>query len=269
MVSDRIREIEAALVGHWSHLGRWASGALVDEGGVLRYETPIPHLPYNGVIRTAITGGDPDETISDVVESFQRREVPFVWWEHPSCAPGDLGSCLQRHGLTAVERVTGMSIDLDDWIGTDPPVDVRFAEVVDARGMEAYEDLIVRYWELPRESQDMVASLNRFWGPGHLPAHRWVAYVDDRAVGKALLSLAAPEGVAAVYGMSVTPEARGRGIAQGLTTTLLARARALGCQRVVLHSSEVAVNVYRRAGFVECCAMTVYATAPLWSDARH
>ena len=69
--------------------------------------------------------------------------------------------------------------------------------------------------------------------------------------------------------MSVTPEARGRGIAQGLTTTLLARAKVLGCQRVVLHSSEIAVNVYRRAGFIDYCAMTVYATAPLWSAAGH
>ena len=268
-MDEQTREIEAALVGHWSHLGRWSAGALVDEGGVLWYETPIPHLPYNGVIRTAITGGDPDKTISDVVESFQRREVPFLWWEHPSCTPDDLGCRLQRHGLTPVERVTGMSIELDDWIGTEPPADVRFAEVVGAGGMEAYEDLLVRYWELPRESQDMVASLNRFWGPGHLPAHRWVAYVDDRPVGKALLSLAAPEGVAAVYGMSVTPEARGRGIAGGLTTTLLERAKALGCQRVVLHSSKSAVNVYRRAGFIDCCDMTVYATAPLWSGADH
>ena len=117
-MDEQTQEIEAALVGHWSHLGRWPSGALVDERGVLRYETPIPHLPYNGVIRTAITEGDPDETISDVVESFQRREVPFIWWEHPSCTPEDLGSRLQRHGLTAVERVTGMSIDLHDWIGS-------------------------------------------------------------------------------------------------------------------------------------------------------
>ena len=227
-MDKQTQEIEAALVGHWSHLGRWPSGALVDEGGVLRYETPIPHLPYNGVIRTAITAGDPDETISDVMESFQRREVPFLWWEHPSCTPDDLGSRLQHHGLIAVERVTGMSIELDAGRSRTSR-DVRFVEVLDAGGMEAYEDLLVRYWELPRESQDMVASLNRFWGPGHLPAHRWVAYIDDQPVGKALLSLAAPEGVAAVYGMSVTPEARGRGIAGGLTTTLLERAKALGC----------------------------------------
>jgi len=271
-MDEQIREIEAALVGHWSHLGRWASGVLVEEDGVLRYETPIPHLPYNGVIRTEITAAaDPAAVVSAVAESFERRGVPFIWWEHPSCAPGDLGRYLEGQGLTAVERVAGMSIELEGWAkpGSELPEGVRFVEVVDARDMQAYEDLIVRYWELPPESQVMVAGLNRFWGPGYLPAHRWVAYMHDRPVGKALLSLAAPEGVAAVYGMSVTPEARGQGIAGGLTTILLERALALGCRRVVLHSSEMATDVYRRAGFVERCAMTVYATAPIWSGANH
>jgi GNAT superfamily N-acetyltransferase len=268
-LSEHTSEIEDALVGHWSHLGRWASGRLVDEGGVLRYETPIPHLPYNGVIRTAITEGDPERTIGAVVESFERRGVPFVWWEHPSCLPGDLGDHLVRHGLSAVERVAGMSLDLESWVGSDVRADVQFVEVLAAKDMEAYEDLIVRYWELPHDSQTMVAALNQYWGPGRVPAQRWVAYVDGRPVGKALLSLAAPEGVAAVYGMSVTPEARGRGIAGGLTTTLLNRAKELGCRRVVLHSSEMAVDVYRRVGFIDRCSMTVYATAPLWSGADH
>jgi hypothetical protein len=51
---DATREIEDALVGHWSHFGRWPHGALVEDGGTLRYETPIPHLPYNGLLRTEI-----------------------------------------------------------------------------------------------------------------------------------------------------------------------------------------------------------------------
>jgi len=41
-VSQRIAEIEYALVGHWSHFGRWSRRALVEESGTLRYETPIP-----------------------------------------------------------------------------------------------------------------------------------------------------------------------------------------------------------------------------------
>ena len=75
--NQQMREIEAALVGHWSHLGRWPSGALVDEGGVLRYETPIPHLPYNGVIRTAIPGGDPGAFDTVHLAAFVRRPHRF------------------------------------------------------------------------------------------------------------------------------------------------------------------------------------------------
>lgn len=262
------RDIETALVAHWSHLGRWPRGALVDDAGVLRYETPIPHLPYNGVLRTTIADGDADDVIAGVVRSFGEREVSFLWWEHPSCSPPDLGPRLEAHGLVAVEHVTGMSIELDGWSAEPPRPGVRYDEVVDAHALDAYENLIVRYWELPAESQAMVAALNRHWGPGKLPAHRWLAYVDGQPVAKALLSLAGSPGVAAIYGMSVIPEARGRGIAAGLTTTMLQRAQEHGCHRVVLHSSEMAVEVYRRAGFVERCAMTVYANAQLWSS-RH
>ncbi len=74
-----------------------------------------------------------------------------------------------------------------------------------------------------------------------------------------------PPGVAAIYGMSVKPEARGRGIAGGLTTILLRRAKEAGSRRAVLHSTEMAVGIYRRSGFVERCRFTAFATAQLWS----
>jgi ribosomal protein S18 acetylase RimI-like enzyme len=267
-VDEVIGDIEAALVAHWSHLGRWTRGALVEEAGVLRFETPIPHLPYNGVIRTRVEGEDPERVIAAVRDSFDQRGVPFLWWDHPSCSPVDLGRRLAAQGLAAVENVSGMSLELDGWRAVSRRPGVRYEEVVDEEAMQVYEDLIVSYWELPEESQTLVADLNRFWGPGRLPAHRWLAYVGDRPVGKVLLSLAGPPGVGAVYGMSVRPEARGSGIASDMTAMVLERARELGCRRVVLHSSEMAVEVYRRIGFVEHSKLTVYANAPLWSS-RH
>jgi ribosomal protein S18 acetylase RimI-like enzyme len=68
--------------------------------------------------------------------------------------------------------------------------------------------------------------------------------------------------------MSVLPDARGRGVASGLTTVLLERARDAGCTRVVLHSTDMAVGVYRRASFAERCSMDVFATAPIWTEAH-
>ena len=36
--------------------------------------------------------------------------------------------------------------------------------------------------------------------------------------------------------------------------------------RVVLHSSEMAVGMYERAGFTRQCEMPVYANAALWAS---
>ncbi|MDX6631011.1 MAG: hypothetical protein QOH00_3257 [Gaiellales bacterium] len=266
IMDEATRDIEEALVAHWSHLGRWSRGALTDVRGALCYETPIPHLPYNGVIRTHLSTAGADDAIAAVVDSFHRRGVRFLWWQHPTCTPADLGQRLEAHGLTPVEHATGMSIELDGWNWEALRPGVGYEEVLSDRAMKQYEELIVSYWGLPSESQALVADLNRFWGPGRLPAHRWLAFVDGCPVGKALLSLAGSPGVAAVYGMSVRPEARGMGIARGLTSTLLRRAQELGCHRVVLHSSELAVPVYLKSGFAKRCSLTVYATGSLWSS---
>ncbi len=127
-------------------------------GGTLRYETPIPHLPYNGILRTHLDVDEAETAIDAVLDSFRRRGVSFVWWVHPSCAPGDLGERLRQRGLAAVELVAGMSIDLDNWDPDPLPPGVDYVEVFEDDAMSAYEDLIVSYWELPAESQALVSS---------------------------------------------------------------------------------------------------------------
>ncbi len=132
--------------------------------------------------------------------------------------------------------------------------------------MRAYTDLTLLYWEIPEEERDAVAELHAAIVPGRFPGMRWLARLDRRPVGKAYLSLAGPPGVASIYGMSVRPEARGQGVAGGLTAAMMARAKTLGCHRAVLHATDVAVGVYRRTGFAPCGSATVFATAPLWTD---
>jgi len=262
-----VEEIEEALVGHWSHFGRWASGALIEDAGTVRYETPIPQLPYNGVVRTWIRHG-PEEVIERVLDSFSGRDVDFVWWHHPSAVPRNLGDRLTAHGLGLAEEAIGMSLDVRARSRREPsPSSVRLVEVNDRNQLRSYAELIFRYWEVPAESHALVEELNSYWGPARAPVHRWIVLDDSGLpIGKALLSLAAPPGVAAIYGMSVMPEARGRGVASALTGTLVDRAEALGCHRVVLHASEMAIGVYERAGFVKQCELPVYASAALWAS---
>jgi hypothetical protein len=54
---DAVADVENALVAHWSLFGRWRAAELRDQDGLLSYETPIAHLPYNGVIRTRLGNG--------------------------------------------------------------------------------------------------------------------------------------------------------------------------------------------------------------------
>jgi ribosomal protein S18 acetylase RimI-like enzyme len=49
-------------------------------------------------------------------------------------------------------------------------------------------------------------------------------------------------------------------IAQGVTH---------GARRVVLHSSSMALSLYRRLGFVERCRLPVYATDALFGTHHH
>ena len=68
-----IEETEAALVAHWSLLGRAPRGALHDENGIRWYETPVPSLPYNGVVATRLPDGpDADAAIARVLAASGR-----------------------------------------------------------------------------------------------------------------------------------------------------------------------------------------------------
>src|SRR6266568_383675 len=122
-------EIEGAFTAHWSLFGRWTHGQLHDENGVLWFETPIKHLPYNAVIRTQIEE-DADAAIARVLERFRARDVEFFWLVHPSAKPDDLSKRLAAHGLEPVEPATGMSLELADWQRAELPPGVVYREVL-------------------------------------------------------------------------------------------------------------------------------------------
>jgi ribosomal protein S18 acetylase RimI-like enzyme len=262
-----VDEIEDALVIQWSHFGRWPRGRLYENDELVRFETPIRHLPYNGVIRTRLANSSStDRRIADVLDSYRECDVQLFWLDHPSATPRDLGVRLEGQGLQPVETMHCMSLELDRWIPIPAPADIAVDEVRDDAALEVYTDLTLRYWEIPDEDGQLVAEVHRYWGPARAPGARFLARLGGEAVGKAYVLPNRPRGVASIYGMSVVPEARGRGVARLLTETLLTRARRSGCRRVVLHSTDRAHSLYRKVGFEDRCEIAVFATAQFWSD---
>jgi GNAT superfamily N-acetyltransferase len=261
--AERVATIERSFVTHWSHFGRYPGAALHDEDGVLWYESPIAHLPYNAVIRTRIDG-DAERVVAGVAARFRERGVPFMWVRRPSDTPDDLDALLRAQGLALVEEATGMDLDLDRWRPEPVPEGVTIVDGGSGDALRDYETLIRTYWSVPEDARELIERMNRHWAGDNSPGARYVAYAGDVPVGKLFLNLVDLP-VIAVYGVAVVPEGRGRGVATALMNAAIAHGRDLGATRVVLHSSEMAHGMYVRMGFVPRCPFLAYATEPVFT----
>ena len=259
-------DCEAALAAHWAQLGRLPGGTLREDDELVWFQTPVRRLPYNGVVRTRLADVDADAVITKVLAVMRARGAELWWALHPSATPHDLGERLAAAGMQAVERMNYMTLDLEGWT-PPPPKDARLstAPVTDPDGERAYTELTFLYWEVPPAEREAVAALHAAIRPTDIPGQRFLARLDGRPVAKAYLSWPGPPGVASLYGMSVHPDARGLGAAVALTAAMMEHARRIGCHRVVLHATDMAVGVYERVGFTRCGTGTAYATAPIWS----
>jgi RimJ/RimL family protein N-acetyltransferase len=195
----------------------------------------------------------------------RKRAVQFLWLVHPTAQLANLAEQLAARGLSLVEHATGMSLELTSWSASPGPSKGPNTdrEVTDEQGMRVFEELMAAYWELPEESHPHVFGMNRWAYKLGDRGVRWVAYRDRQPVGKAYLSYLGLKDTAAIFGVYMRPTARGYGIASTLTQLAIDRAAELGRRRVVLHSSEMAVHVYRRLGFIDRCILPVYATTAL------
>jgi ribosomal protein S18 acetylase RimI-like enzyme len=159
-----------------------------------------------------------------------------------------------------------MALDLDGWkpAGALPMAGVELVEVDDPAQLDDIESLAVDYWQLLPETQPFVFAAHRQIGLGpDAPGVRFIAYVDGEPAGKVYLSFLGEPGHAAIFAMSVPVKFRGRGLANGLMDLAIAKAKALGYQRLVLISSEMAESLYRRIGFREVAPFHIHATTTL------
>ncbi|HEU4840772.1 MAG TPA: GNAT family N-acetyltransferase [Ilumatobacteraceae bacterium] len=231
----------------WSQFGRGAGGRVVDRPDVLRVEAPVDVAPYNAVVR--FCGDDAsDDAIDDALAAYRARGVPPVWIVHPTATPHGLGRRLAVRGLTAVEPITGMALDARARHRVPAPADVVVEPVEDAN-REEWLDLIALRYRLDASARRAVASIADAAGIGRPggATQAWIARRAGQVVGKVALHLAA--GVAGVHGLLTRPAVRRTGLGAHLTSVALDAAVAAGHDTAVLHSTPMAVALYRALGF--------------------
>jgi hypothetical protein len=110
----RVAAIESAFVSHWRHFGLYPGASLHDVDGVVWYESPIPHLPYNAVISTRIERPDVDAVMAAVLNRYRDRGVPSCGWCSRTIARPIWPTDSTRRGSTSRMRfVPRCRIDAD------------------------------------------------------------------------------------------------------------------------------------------------------------
>jgi len=255
-----LREIEFNLWEVWSNFGRGPGCSLHTEEDMLWFETPIPIIPYNAVIKFQVTKNI-DRRIAHLINHFKQREVPFFWIVHPSSAPVDLSERLLKQGLQHIEVAPGMARGLDDLPASSPlPEGVEIREAMEKSDVNELHEFAAWRWGVPIEHrQQLKAMIERFKvGEPGSKTRMWLAWRDGTPIAKIGLYLG--EESAGIYGVVTKPEARGLGLASILMVEAMKAARDAGQKLVVLHSSPLAEKLYTRLGFVSVAPLNLFAS---------
>ena len=88
----------------WSRFGLGDECVLHEQEDSLFFDTPIPTLPYNAVLRFCVAS-DVERRIDAVFEHYRQRDVPFIRLVHPTAQPSDPGECLMASRTRRSGRV--------------------------------------------------------------------------------------------------------------------------------------------------------------------
>ena len=149
-----------------------------------------------------------------------------------------------------------------------PLPEVEVLRVPDGAPRASYAEVMERMsreepWYSPLVAREIVGSLEAKAHAGAITLH--VARVEGCDAGAAGLSIDRAGRVGAVLTVGTLPEWRNRGVAQSLVLTLVAQARAAGCDLVYLlaRADDTPKDMYRKFGFETAFGFEVWLRPPM------
>jgi hypothetical protein len=228
-------------------LSRRAGGVVHDADGLMLFAGghPLPVLA-NGVMRTDSQLG-PADVLARAREFFavHRRGFSVLIRGH---ADGDLADHAAAAGLLRLGEMPAMILEhrLAEAV---PPAGVDLRPVETAEDVHDYGAVMsVAYatYGMPLDVMPgMLSNLDTLRAP-HIVA--FLARIDGRPVAGAMTVVT--HGVAGVYWVGTTPEARGRGLAELCTRAAGNAGFDLGGRIASLQASPMGEPVYRRMGYI-------------------
>lgn len=216
----------------------------------------FPSSPmFKGVWGTQVALDDVDDLAEEALAWHRERGAPFVfWWAGAGTLPadhGELDARLRRHGFAPWDLgYPGQVAALDElaWDALSRvPGGFRVERVSDDEALETFGATFVEAFEVPEWAGRAWVDANRALGVDSIPWDLYLGWLGDRPVATNILFCGA--GVASVFGIATTADARGQGIGAAITLAGLADVRQRDYRYAVLFATEPGAPVYRRIGF--------------------
>jgi GNAT superfamily N-acetyltransferase len=255
-----IHQVELNLWETWSNFGRGPGCTLHDDGDALWFETPIPVIPYNTVLKFQVVHNT-NHRIDDLISRYAERKVPLLWIVHPSSLPHDLPARLQQHGLQEIEIAPCMARRLENLPQAPSlPDGVEIREAIEDNDLMELYGLAAWRWGVPEEYRSQLGRMIRKFEIGERPSNArfWLAWKENVPISK--IGLYNGSGSAGIYGVATKPEARGLGLASILMIKAMQAAKEMGYKLAVLDSSPLAEKLYQRLGFITVAPLRLYSS---------
>lgn len=245
-----------AIRANMSDLFRLMSRAIPEEHfeneKFTRWNTPLPHPWFNGVLSVKPFEEIDDAFIAEAIQYFRGKGVnTFTWWMDPPLRASDWKTTLSKHGFSFSDDTPGMAVDLHTLNESQPAVDgLEIRNATDVESLRVWTNVFIKGYGLPADWENITFDL---WSKLSLDSRvrNYLGYWNDQPVATSCMIYGG--GAAGIYSVSTLPEARGKGIGAALTLKPLQDARETGYRIGTLQSSAMGFNVYEKLGFRHLC----------------
>jgi GNAT superfamily N-acetyltransferase len=217
----------------------------------------LRHTPEGGdgdamVTFASLTPGCEDAMIDEQIAHFARLGRRFEWKLYAFDRPSDLRSRLERRGFVSDPVEVFMVFPLDrNMPFVDRLAGVEVRRIQDDRGVrdlvaiqEGLYDRSFAWW-----GDQLLATLAQ--APSSISLYG--AYADGKAVGGARTDYPENGQFAGIFGGSVLPEYRGRGIYSALLRLRVLEARERGYRYLMVDAAPMSRPILEKKGFIPIC----------------
>jgi len=196
--------------------------------------------------------------IEEIMEPFKSARVPFTWYITPSCRPSNLGSLLEKEGLTYRGEDPALALDLLELPALAIPEGLTIKLVENSEMLEQWSGAFSKVYNIPKEKMKVSRPFHEAGGyTSDAKVQHFVGILGSEVVSTCRVAYSG--NIVTLSGMAVLENHRRKGIGASMTLYPLHLAGKRGYRFAVLGSSELALPLYEKLGFREYCKIRNYS----------